>query len=291
MHVARTRAELERYRAELLQRRGGEGGLGLVPTMGALHAGHMALVAAARSACSTVAASIFVNPTQFGPGEDLAHYPRTEARDLQMLEAAGCDLVWLPDVAAMYPPGDAARIDAGPVAQPWEGVQRPGHFTGVATVCAKLFGQVGPSEAFFGEKDWQQLVVVRRMVTDLCLRLQITGIPTVREPDGLAMSSRNVRLTASERDRASLLPTVLGACAARLQRGDDAALPETEAELVAAGFRVDYLALIDGETLASLPAPQAGSRLIVAARMGTVRLLDNMPVDAASSGLGSQGNA
>ena len=272
MRVARTLAELDAHRRALPR-------LGLVPTMGALHAGHMALVAAAQAAQAqaggAVAASIFVNPAQFAPHEDLATYPRDEAGDLRMLEQAGCDLAWLPQVEAMYPPGDATWIDVGGPALRWEGAARPGHFRGVATVCAKLFGQIRPDQAFFGEKDWQQLAVVRRMAADLCLPLGIVGVPTVREPDGLAMSSRNRRLTAAERDQAALLPAVLQRCVER--HCTRPALDKAAAALSEAGFEVDYLALVDGETLDALEEPRPGARVIAAARLGAVRLLDNVP--------------
>ena len=184
MRIARTLSELREARGRL----GTE--LGLVPTMGALHAGHLALVNAARQA-GQVAASIFVNPLQFGPTEDLARYPRDEAGDLAKLEAAGCDLVWLPDAALMYPPDAASTITVGGPATLWEGALRPGHFTGVATVVAKLFGQLRPNAAYFGEKDWQQVQVISRMAADLLLPVKIVPVPTVRELDGLALSSRN----------------------------------------------------------------------------------------------------
>ncbi len=270
MRVARTLAELDAHLRELPR-------LGFVPTMGALHAGHLALVAAARAG-GAVAASIFVNPAQFAANEDLALYPRDEAGDLRMLEQAGCDIAWLPQVDAMYPPGDATWIDVGGPALRWEGDCRPGHFRGVATVCAKLFGQVRPAQAFFGEKDWQQLAVVRRMAADLCLPLGIVGVPTVREADGLAMSSRNRRLTTAERARAALLPAVLRRCVERLAHGVRPALEEASAALTEAGFEVDYLALVDGETLDALEEVRPGARIIAAARLGAVRLLDNMPV-------------
>ena len=269
MHVARSLAELDAARQAL------GAGLNLVPTMGALHAGHAALVAAARAAGGPVAASIFVNPTQFAASEDLAVYPRDEAGDLRLLEQAGCDLVWLPDVAAMYPPGDVTRIDVGGPAQRWEGAARPGHFCGVATVCAKLFGQTGASGAFFGEKDWQQLQVVSRMVADLHLPLRIVGVPTVRDPDGLAMSSRNRRLTAGERGLAAMLPAALAECAAGFgERGADA-LASAALALGEAGFAVDYVAAVDGRTMEPLAETAPGGRLIAAARLGSVRLLDN----------------
>ena len=271
MKVARTRAELAEAIASLPRP------LGLVPTMGALHAGHLALVAAARAACEAVFATIFVNPTQFSPTEDLAAYPRDEADDLRQLDAANCDAVWLPSVAAIYPPGDATTIDPAGPALDWEGAQRPGHFRGVATVVAKLFGLVQPDAAFFGEKDWQQLQVVNRMAADLALPVRVVGVPTVREPDGLAMSSRNRFLTPQQRQAASLLHAALKAAAASLRDGSPVRTATAAAaeRLATQGFTVDYLALVDGPTLqrtASLP----GSRLIVAARLGRVRLLDNL---------------
>jgi pantoate--beta-alanine ligase len=243
----------------------------------------MALVAAARATGAAVAVSIFVNPTQFGPNEDLAAYPRDEANDLRMLERAGCDLVWLPDVATMYPPGDATRIEVAGPALRWEGDARPGHFRGVATVCARLFGQIRPDAAFFGEKDWQQLCVVRRMVADLLLPLEIVGIPTVREPDGLAMSSRNRRLSGAERKLAGALPAALRRCVEQLPKEGLSALDVARDELSSAGFQLDYLALVDEVTLAPLAAAQDGARIIVAARLGSVRLLDNMGIAPAAA--------
>ena len=286
MLIARTIAELRSHCATLRAR---FGSLALVPTMGALHAGHMALVRAAmtgepvgREAVGReagVVASIFVNPLQFGPTEDLARYPRDEAGDLAQLAAHGCHLVWLPDVATMYSPDDATTISVEGPALRWEGDARPGHFRGVATVCAKLFGQVRPDRAYFGEKDWQQVQVVTRMVQDLRLPLEIVGVPTVREPDGLALSSRNRFLTLAERSVAARLPAVLADAARRLAEGTaaDPILDGARAALTRAGFVVDYVALVDGPTLAPLPATRPAARLIAAARIGSVRLIDNMP--------------
>ena len=258
--------------------RAGAGALALVPTMGALHDGHRALVrAAVRSRAATVV-SIFVNPLQFGPSEDLSRYPRDEAGDLEKLEACGCDVAWLPDVATMYPPGDATTIRVCGPAERWGGEARPGHFRGVATVCAKLFGQVRPDRAFFGEKDWQQLQVVKRMVVDLQLSLEIVPVPTVREPDGLAMSSRNRFLSASERALAPRLFSALVTAAERIHHG--AAVEAVQSSAIgllhADGFAVEYLALVDGSTLVPIASVQADSRLIAAARLGAVRLLDNI---------------
>jgi pantoate--beta-alanine ligase len=266
MLIARTRAELAAAH--------GGGPISLVPTMGALHEGHIALVREAVQLGKPVAASIFVNPLQFEAADDLARYPRDEARDLHLLESAGCDLVWLPSVQTMYPPGDATTIDVAGPARGWEGAARPGHFRGVATVVARLFGQLAPEAAFFGEKDWQQLQVIRRMAADLCMPVRIVGVPTVREPDGLAMSSRNRFLAASERSTAALLYRVLTGLAQR--HGGALELEQADRELCDAGFVVDYLALVEGESLQPIPHCGPGARFIAAARLGSVRLLDNV---------------
>ncbi len=276
MRIARTLPELHEATAALRRR---AGALTLVPTMGALHAGHGALVRAAVARGDPTAASIFVNPLQFAPTEDLARYPRDEAGDLDKLRAWGCDLVWLPDIATMYPAGAATTIvPEGPPAEGWEGAARPGHFRGVATVVAKLFGQIGATHACFGEKDWQQLQVVRRMVADLHLPVAVIGIATVREADGLALSSRNRYLAADERTRAPALHRALRHAAGRLAAGAEAAaaLAEATAALTADGFAVDYFALVDGPSLRAIPALVPGARLIAAARLGPVRLLDNL---------------
>jgi len=254
--------------------------LALVPTMGALHDGHRALVRAAADSGAAVVTSIFVNPLQFGAGEDLSRYPRDEAGDLATLEQGGCHLAWLPNVAAMYPPGDATTIEVAGPAERWEGAARPGHFRGVATVCARLFGQVRPDRAYFGEKDWQQLQVVRRMVADLLLPLEIVGVPTVREPDGLALSSRNRFLSPKQRAVAPRLHAVLRATADALAAGGaaEAVLAGARRSLGDAGFEVDYLALVDVASLQALPAARSGARLIAAAALGSVRLLDNVAV-------------
>lgn len=260
-------------------RAGGER-VALAPTMGALHAGHMALVATARRAGARVVASIFVNPRQFGAGEDLSRYPRREASDAVMLAEAGCDLLWLPDADAMYPAGFATNVSVAGVAEPFDGAARPGHFDGVATVVAKLFNQVRPDFAFFGEKDWQQLQVVKRLAADLDTGVEVVGVPTEREDDGLALSSRNLYLDADERARAVALPRALGEAARAIGAGIDVAqaLAAARAALAAAGFEVDYLDLADAQTLGE-PRPGQARRLLAAARLGTTRLIDNLPVD------------
>ncbi len=283
MLIARTREELADAVTALRAR---HGGLALVPTMGALHAGHLTLLSVAREtaravsqpAAPAVAASIFVNPTQFGPLEDFGRYPRDEAGDLGKLADAGCDLAWLPDVSVMYPAGDATFIEVGGPALGWEGAARPGHFRGVATVVAKLFGQVRPDAAVFGDKDWQQLQVIRRMAADLSLPVRVIGAPVVRAADGLAMSSRNRFLTPPEKARAPLLYAVL--CAARdaMAGGQSAgdALTAGRDRLEENGFVTDYLALVENATLLQTDRAGAGARLIAAARLGGVRLLDNI---------------
>jgi len=256
--------------------------LALVPTMGALHDGHLALVVAGRKAADAVATSIFVNPLQFNPNEDLSRYPRDEAGDLAKLRGAGCDIVWMPPVEAMYPPGSATVIEvAGPTAG-WEGDARPGHFRGVATVCCKLFLQCEAQVAVFGEKDWQQLQVVTRMATDLDIPIRILPVATVREADGLAMSSRNRFLSPEDRATAPVLLRVMTKAAAAIAAGGAVAeaLGAGLETLRDHGFAPDYLALVEAETLKPLAARRQDGpmRLVAAARLGTVRLLDNIAV-------------
>jgi pantoate--beta-alanine ligase len=256
--------------------------LGLVPTMGALHDGHLSLLAAARAVgADAVAASIFVNPLQFNANDDLARYPRDEDGDLAKLRAAGCDLVWLPPVEAVYPPGSASVIEVAGPSKGFEGDARPEHFRGVATVCAKLFLQTSADIAAFGEKDWQQLQVVTRMARDLDIPIQIQPVPTMREADGLAMSSRNRFLTVEQRATAPILYQVMQHVARDISAGGavPAILAAGQARLVAAGFAPDYLALVVAETLEPLTRKSAAPmRLLAAAKLGTVRLLDNMAV-------------
>jgi len=256
--------------------------LALVPTMGALHDGHLALVAVGRQAADAVATSIFVNPLQFNANEDLSRYPRDEEGDLAKLRAAGCDLVWMPPVEAMYPPGSATVIEvAGPTAG-WEGDARPGHFRGVATVCCKLFLQSQAEVAAFGEKDWQQLQVVTRMASDLDIPIRILPVPTVREADGLAMSSRNRFLSPEDRATAPVLHRTMTRAASEIAAGHavGSVLAEGVETLRDTGFAPDYLALVEAETLKPLTARRMDGpmRMIAAARLGTVRLLDNIPV-------------
>jgi pantoate--beta-alanine ligase len=254
-----------------------------VPTMGNLHAGHMSLIDAARRHGERFVASIFVNPMQFGPNEDFAHYPRTPLEDARMLAAAGCNLMFSPEVREVYPNGAerATRIEVPGLSRILEGEFRPGFFEGVCTVVAQLFHIVEPDVAVFGEKDFQQLTVIRRMVADLCMPVEIIGAPTVRDADGLAMSSRNQYLTAAERALAPTIHATLQAAAQRLAAGD-AELASIERAgvqtLESAGFRPDYFAVRDA---ANLSAPLAGTRALVvltAARIGKARLIDNLQV-------------
>ena len=261
-------------------RAGGER-IGLVPTMGALHAGHLALVTAAQARCRRAVVSIFVNPKQFGPREDFSSYPRPEADDLAKLAGAGADLAFIPAVAEMYPEGFTTTISLGGPANPLEGAHRPGHFDGVATIVAKLLIQVAPDAVFFGEKDYQQLMVVRRMARDLNLPVEIVGVPTVREPDGLALSSRNVYLSPEERRIAPRLHQVMRDAAAAIVGGAPPALvlERAVATLSDAGFAVEYLELRDADTLAPLTAaPSKPARLLAAAHLGKTRLIDNIAV-------------
>lgn len=283
MDTVRDLNALRERLAELRAEGAGQGGgrVALVPTMGALHAGHIALVEAARDRGAKVVASIFVNPKQFGPNEDLARYPRREMADLKMLADAGCDVAWLPPVEVMYPGGFATNIAVNGVSDLWDGAARPGHFDGVATVVTKLFHQVDPDLALFGEKDFQQLAVIRRMVADLDMDIEIVGVPTQRDDDGLALSSRNIYLDEDERAKAVALPRALGVAARAIAKGEAPAdvLADAEASLIAAGFEIDYVALVDAETLAPEPAADRPRRILAAARMGATRLIDNIAVE------------
>ena len=275
--------EASQLSAALIALRAGGKSLALVPTMGALHAGHLALVEEAKRHAERVAATIFVNPLQFGANEDLGRYPRQEEKDAGMLERVGCDLLWLPQPAELYPPGFATSVSVKGVSERWEGEVRPGHFDGVATVVAKLLCAVRPDIAVFGEKDFQQLAVIRRMTQDLQLGVDILGMPTVRDADGLALSSRNAYLSADERQRALALPQALNEAAAAIRSG--ASVSETLATAVdrlkTAGFaKVDYVALVNPQTFEPLDKAEGPMRLIAAATIGTTRLIDNLPVEA-----------
>ncbi|MFW3170192.1 pantoate--beta-alanine ligase [Geodermatophilus sp. CPCC 206100] len=270
--VAETSGDLARLRGSL------PGPVALVPTMGALHEGHRTLVRTARERAGSVVVSVFVNPTQFGPREDFDRYPRTWDADLAALAEEGADVVFHPGVAEVYPPGAlGVTVDPGPLGGVLEGAVRPGHFAGVLTVVAKLFGLVRPDLAVFGEKDYQQLTLIRAMARELALGVDVVGVPTVREDDGLALSSRNRYLSAEQRAAAVALSRALGAGAAAGPRGADAVLAAARAVLATAPELVsDYLELTDPDLG---PVPAAGpARLLVAARAGTTRLLDNVPV-------------
>jgi pantoate--beta-alanine ligase len=261
VRIARTAPEL---RQALVG--GRSGGIGLVPTMGAFHAGHLALMRAARERCDVVVVSLFVNPTQFGPGEDLERYPRDEARDAALAEEAGVDLMFAPPPEEIYPPGFDTWVDPGVLATILEGAARPGHFRGVATVCVTLFGIVRPAAAFFGRKDAQQVAVVKQVVRDLNLPVEIVPCPTVRDPDGLALSSRNAYLSADERAIALTLPRALQAGLRAHRSGTDGAAAARAMLDAEPRLRVDYVAEadLDGPTLAA------------AVRIGSTRLIDNV---------------
>ena len=278
MQIIRDIATLHRAVAAL-----GQGGksVALVPTMGALHEGHLSLVHMGKRVADHVVASIFVNPTQFGPNEDYAAYPRDEARDAAMLVEAGVSLLWAPSVATMYPDGHSTHIEVAKLGADYCGAARPGHFDGVATVVAKLFNQVRPDIAIFGEKDWQQLAIIRRMARDLDFSVEILGAPIARDKDGLALSSRNAYLSADERKAAAAFPKALSHAAKAIAGGSpvDAALADVEAAIIEGGFdSVDYVALADAESLERLTDWRPPARLLSAARIGKTRLIDNYPV-------------
>lgn len=271
---------VEQLKAAVNALRGADKTIAFVPTMGALHAGHLSLVEQGKRRADAVIASIFVNPKQFGEGEDFGRYPRQEQADAAMLANAGCDLLWLPAVEDIYPPGFATTVHVAGVSERWEGAARPGHFDGVATVVARLLLAVGPDVAIFGEKDFQQLAVIKRMAADLGLGVGIVGAPIIRDADGLALSSRNAYLSPGDRARATALAEALETTRDAILAGTDvaAAVAGGEALLDAAGFRTDYLALVDAETLEPLGSPEGGMRLIAAATIGSTRLIDNLAI-------------
>ncbi|GAA4712621.1 pantoate--beta-alanine ligase [Sphingomonas lutea] len=253
----------------------------LVPTMGALHDGHLALIAEAKRRAERVVATIFVNPTQFNDPADLERYPRTEEADTAKLRGAGCDAVWIPAAEDIYPHGFATIVRVAGVSERWEGEHRPGHFDGVATIVAKLLISTLPNIAVFGEKDWQQLAVIRRLEQDLQIGVDIVGVPTVREADGLALSSRNALLSDSRRAQAVALPNALADARDAISEGEPVAvaLATARQSLEDAGFsKIDYIALVDAATLEPLAAPAGDMRLIAAAAIGGVRLIDNVEI-------------
>jgi pantoate--beta-alanine ligase len=256
--------------------------IALVPTMGALHDGHLSLVALAKSNADRVVASIFVNPTQFGPSEDFNRYPRDEAGDLDKLKKAGTNLVFAPETAEMYPHGFSTTVGVSDLTEDLCGASRPNHFDGVATVVTKLLLQCAPDVAIFGEKDYQQLLVIKRLVRDLDIPVEILGGPIVREKDGLALSSRNAYLSPAERTAAPLLYQTIVAVANDLRqgRGADDAAEAGRFKLEAAGFRVEYVAVRDPETLKPLSGPVKRARVLAAVRLGSTRLIDNLAVPA-----------
>lgn len=277
MKTARSTVEL---RALLdVDRRAGRS-IGFVPTMGALHEGHLSLVRAARATTDVVVLSIFVNPLQFGPSEDFATYPREEARDLTLAEEAGVDIVFLPPIEEMYPEGRSTVVSVGELGTLLEGADRPGHFDGVATVVAKLFNQVDPDRAFFGQKDAQQVAVIRTLVRDLAFDLELSIEPTIRETDGLALSSRNAYISPAERPRATALYRALLAGAETLRDEDVDAAEKTMWELLMAeGLQPSYAKAVDPDTFES---PTAGGPvlLVIAARLGSIRLIDNLLIES-----------
>ena len=259
--------------------------LGLVPTMGYLHEGHLSLVEAAKAQCPTVVVSLFVNPTQFGPNEDFEDYPRDEDRDLDLLGDAGADIAFIPSVEEIYPAGDSTRVRVGGLTEVLEGERRPGHFEGVATVVSRLFLMVQPDRAYFGEKDAQQLAVLKRMTADMQFPIEVVGCPTVREPDGLALSSRNIYLTPEERAQAPALQAALQAAVAAFEDGvrDASALRSRVRDLIAAQplAEIDYISLADSETLAELEGLiKPPALLSLAVRFGAARLIDNVTLRA-----------
>lgn len=286
MHVAHSLAELTRIRQELVQQGNGLSRerplVGLTPTMGALHAGHQALIARAAGECGVSIVSIFVNPRQFGPHEDYQRYPQMLEHDLELCAAAGTQIVFNPPVAEVYPEGFATTVAVAGLTERWCGASRPGHFDGVTTIVTKLFTMCRPDRAYFGEKDYQQLTVVKRLAADLNLAVEIVACPTQREPDGLALSSRNAYLSPEERRAAPRLYAALQAAQQQFGRGvtDVTELTRAAQAQLATGsgpqFALEYLALVDAETLLPRPVAHAGDRLLIAARLGTTRLIDNI---------------
>ena len=282
--LARTEQEV---RSAIREARGAHRRIGLVPTMGALHAGHLSLVEAARAHCDYVVVSIFVNPTQFGPHEDFDRYPRQLEEDCQRLEGRA-ELVFAPTVEVMYPPGFSTFVEPPQVARRWEGECRPGHFRGVTTVVLKLFTLVQPDVAFFGEKDYQQLQVIRRMVVDLNFPIEIIGCPLIRDDDGVALSSRNQHLSGEERERARALSAALFAARRAVAQGErnvERLVTQMMEMLRAARVdRIDYVAIVDPESLEPVEQVDRPSQALLAAHVGSTRLIDNLRLDPCASG-------
>jgi pantoate--beta-alanine ligase len=270
-------------RSLLREPRAAQARIGFVPTMGYLHDGHASLVRAARAHCDVVVVSIFVNPLQFAPSEDFATYPRDFDRDVALLRAENADIIFAPEAGALYPDGAATFVDVGGVTESLEGAVRPGHFRGVATVVTILFDIIAPAAAYFGEKDWQQLQLVRKLVRDLHLPIEISGVPTARDADGLAMSSRNVRLTPAARRSALCIPRALEAARQAYASGEraSAALERHMRDVLARepDVAVDYAVVVDGATMRTLPVASGASRALIAARAGGVRLIDNSSLE------------
>lgn len=277
IEIVRTVADL---RAKVAAWRANGETVAMVPTMGAIHEGHMSLVRHAKSLADRVVSSIFVNPLQFGPSEDFEAYPRGEARDAELLASAGAELLYAPNAREMYPDGFSTTVHVADLTEDLCGASRPDHFDGVATVVAKLLLQCGPDIAIFGEKDYQQLLIIKRLVRDLNIPVEIVGGAIVRESDGLALSSRNAYLSDAERKTAPLLRAAIHQAAQQMAAGDasEAALKNARAALEAAGFRVDYLEARDPQTLAPLSGAVSSARILVAAFLGQTRLIDNMSV-------------
>ena len=269
--VLRTAGQLRGWRRE-------RGRVGLVPTLGALHAGHRSLVERAAAETDAAIVSIFVNPTQFGPGEDYRTYPRSEEADLALLETAGAAAAFVPSVEEMYAPGDITRVDPGPIAERLEGARRPGHFSGVATVVTKLLALIAPDRAYFGQKDFQQLRVIQQVTRDLALPVEIVPCPTVRAPDGLALSSRNAYLDTEERDRATALSRGLFAAERAWRDGerDPRRLRECVADFAETAGQVEYISVADPLTLEELEPPADRAVISLACRVGRARLIDNI---------------
>ena len=277
---SRTRAAVARTLPELEAALAGRDDVALVPTMGALHQGHRALLRAARGSSATVVLSLFVNPAQFGPGEDVARYPRDESEDVAIAAAEGADIVFAPGVETVYPEGFATAVEPGPLADQLEGRSRPGHFRGVATVVTRLFGLVRPQRAFFGEKDYQQLAIVRGVARDLALGVEVVGVPTVRDSDGLALSSRNRFLSPAERERATSLYAGLTAAGRLYAHGERTAAALVDAARAQLTVEPDYLELRRRPDLGTYD-PSEPAILLVAARVGTTRLIDNLSLEDA----------